>query len=67
MLGYDEPILFVEILAAESNNRQQFKVTEQAQDFFRALSDKKVELIRLWWLELPGLNEQGNLSWQTPY
>lgn len=42
MIGYDEPILFIEISSAENNARQQFRVTEEAQDFFRNLSDKKV-------------------------
>lgn len=42
MIGYDEPILFIEITSVDNNTRQEFRVTEEAQDFFRNLSDKKV-------------------------
>lgn len=45
MIGYDEPILFIEITSAENNSRQEFRITEEAQDFFRNLSDKKVMVV----------------------
>lgn len=45
MIGYDEPILFIEITTAENNSRQEFRITEEAQDFFRNLSDKKVMVV----------------------
>ena len=45
MLGYDEPILFVEIKSCENGKRQEFRITEEAQDFFRALENKKVMVV----------------------
>lgn len=40
MLAYEAPILFIEIL--NEDNKTKFRVTDEAQDFFEALADKKV-------------------------